>query len=295
VIQGVGHYLYRLLGDKAVCEHWGVFRSTELGRFRNSRVRYRRCPLCGLENNISSGEHCINRLLLVEYETPAIAGHGFGGPTSGNEDSNLAPACEGGHGAAGPGGHFMGRCLCSVDGCAGVCVGFKNPLMESVRGGFPMPLGPNYALIPEASVADHQLGAGWAVGQRVFVRHLPSQQTTDEGNATDDKSQSPVGLLWQKGIIGGWATVKAWKTCGGRHGWHGDRTLCSAPWQTAEEEASVLLLSKDGSTGLDLSFATHLILLERIPDPALETQVISRLHRMGATGPAIVQIVSVAM
>ena len=45
----------------------------------------------------------------------------------------------------------------------------------------------------------------------------------------------------------------------------------------------VLLLSRDGSHGLDLSFATHIILLEKIWDTALEDQVIARAFRMGAT------------
>jgi hypothetical protein len=36
-----------------------------------------------------------------------------------------------------------------------------------------------------------------------------------------------------------------------------------------EEDVSVLLLPPDGSTGLDLSFATHLFLLEKVKDPAL--------------------------
>ena len=52
-----------------------------------------------------------------------------------------------------------------------------------------------------------------------------------------------------------------------------------------DEDASILLLQEDGSTGLDLSFATHLFLLDTIRDPALESQIISRAHRMGAKGP----------
>lgn len=60
-----------------------------------------------------------------------------------------------------------------------------------------------------------------------------------------------------------------------------------------EEDASVLMLSPDGSAGLDLSFATHLFLLEAIGDPALENQVVSRAHRMGALGPVHVQQVVV--
>ncbi len=41
---------------------------------------------------------------------------------------------------------------------------------------------------------------------------------------------------------------------------------------------------KDGSHGLDLSFSTHLFLLEGVWNSSLESQIVSRAHRMGATG-----------
>ena len=52
----------------------------------------------------------------------------------------------------------------------------------------------------------------------------------------------------------------------------------------------MLLLQEDGSTGLDLSFATHIFLLDQLRDPALESQIISRAHRMGAKGPVDVTL-----
>ncbi|POM59942.1 F-box protein [Phytophthora palmivora] len=45
---------------------------------------------------------------------------------------------------------------------------------------------------------------------------------------------------------------------------------------------NVLLLSELGSHGLDLSFVTHVFLMEEIWDKSLEQQVVSRAHRMGA-------------
>ncbi|KAI9906440.1 hypothetical protein PsorP6_004618 [Peronosclerospora sorghi] len=45
---------------------------------------------------------------------------------------------------------------------------------------------------------------------------------------------------------------------------------------------NVLLLSEMGSHGLDLSFVTHVYLMEEVWDKSLEQQVISRAHRMGA-------------
>jgi hypothetical protein len=45
-----------------------------------------------------------------------------------------------------------------------------------------------------------------------------------------------------------------------------------------------LLLSKDGSEGLDLSFVTHIFFLEEIWDQALKDQAVARAWRMGAKG-----------
>jgi SNF2 family DNA or RNA helicase len=45
-----------------------------------------------------------------------------------------------------------------------------------------------------------------------------------------------------------------------------------------------ILLSNDGSHGLDLSFVTHIILMDEIWDKSLEDQVIARAYRMGAKG-----------
>ena len=44
----------------------------------------------------------------------------------------------------------------------------------------------------------------------------------------------------------------------------------------------MLVMDESGSVGLDLSFTTHMFLLEPIPDRSLETQVVARAHRMGA-------------
>ncbi|KAK1948543.1 putative SWI/SNF-related [Phytophthora citrophthora] len=51
----------------------------------------------------------------------------------------------------------------------------------------------------------------------------------------------------------------------------------------------VLLLSNLASHGLDLSFVTHIFLLEEIWDKSVEQQVISRAHRMGARHSVVVE------
>jgi len=43
-----------------------------------------------------------------------------------------------------------------------------------------------------------------------------------------------------------------------------------------------MLLGKDGSHGLDLSFVTHIFFLDEILDKSIESQVVARAYRMGA-------------
>lgn len=56
-----------------------------------------------------------------------------------------------------------------------------------------------------------------------------------------------------------------------------------------DPQCFVMLLSKQGSLGLDLSFVTHLFFLDTIFDKALESQVVARAYRMGASGPVYVE------
>jgi len=53
-----------------------------------------------------------------------------------------------------------------------------------------------------------------------------------------------------------------------------------------------MLLSRDGSEGLDLSFVTHIFFLEEIWDKSLQDQAVARAWRMGAKGSVEVEIVS---
>jgi SNF2 family DNA or RNA helicase len=58
---------------------------------------------------------------------------------------------------------------------------------------------------------------------------------------------------------------------------------------TSERCCFCLLLTKDGSEGLDLSFVTNIIFLEEVFDKSLEDQVVARAWRMGAKGSVIVE------
>jgi len=65
--------------------------------------------------------------------------------------------------------------------------------------------------------------------------------------------------------------------------------LRGVPTLTDELDTFLLMLCHDGSHGLDLSFVTHIFLVNRVADPAIYQQVVARAHRMGATGPVTVQ------
>eukprot|EP01035_Chromulina_nebulosa_P017760 gene17760-23360_t len=281
-LQGVGHFLYLdpRLGNSSVCEHDGTFKSAELSRFRHSKKKFRICPLCGHENLIINQSGCDNTLLLVEYFTEEeINAVTFSNTTDDVNISNPQP-CEGGHGIAGKGGHFTGYCLCSPNGCNHQCRGYINALGPThlLQNEYS---NPNIAIISESQVVGWTMGMQWQVNQ--IVRVIRSE----ENGST---------ILWRGGQYGGLARIKMWRTCGGRSkytGWHGMKAFDGLKWQAMDEDASILLLHKDGSHGLDLNFVTHIFLLEKIKDPALENQIISRAHRMGAKGPVNVVVLQV--
>lgn len=56
-----------------------------------------------------------------------------------------------------------------------------------------------------------------------------------------------------------------------------------------EKQCFCMLLGKDGSEGLDLSFVTNIIFLEQVYDRSVEEQVVARAWRMGAKGPVEVE------
>ncbi|KAL3914146.1 MAG: hypothetical protein SGILL_006216 [Bacillariaceae sp.] len=56
-----------------------------------------------------------------------------------------------------------------------------------------------------------------------------------------------------------------------------------------DEKCFCMLLGKDGSEGLDLSFVTNIIFLEQVWDKSLESQAVSRAWRMGAKGAVEVE------
>ncbi|RHY43346.1 hypothetical protein DYB30_007085 [Aphanomyces astaci] len=55
------------------------------------------------------------------------------------------------------------------------------------------------------------------------------------------------------------------------------------------DDVHVLFMTEIGAIGLDLSFVTHIFLMDEIWDKSVEKQVIARAHRMGATESVVVE------
>jgi len=90
--------------------------------------------------------------------------------------------------------------------------------------------------------------------------------------------------------------LNKWQVCGKFHGknrWYLGPTLEDVDLEKELQDVFILLLDAKLSHGLDLSFVTHLFLLEPIDDAALLEQVTSRAHRLGCTGPVTIETVNV--
>lgn len=84
-----------------------------------------------------------------------------------------------------------------------------------------------------------------------------------------------------------------WQFCSRFHNrWYLGPRPSDVPIQRKKEDCYVLALHAGLSHGLDLSFVTHLFLLEPVDDAAVLEQVTSRAHRLGATGPVVVDTVN---
>ena len=86
-----------------------------------------------------------------------------------------------------------------------------------------------------------------------------------------------------------------WQKCGNFHSsrWYKGPRFGDAPAAKRKEDTFLLCLDANLSAGLDLSFVTHIFLLEAINDAALLEQVTSRAHRLGATGPVTIDTIHV--
>ena len=119
--------------------------------------------------------------------------------------------------------------------------------------------------------------------------------------AEKDENEGRDGYLgplpkYEDGDDAVFVKLNKWQPCGRFHGrsrWYTGPSLESVEMQAEQQEVCILLLDASLSHGLDLSFVTHIFLLEPIDDAALLEQVTSRAHRLGCTGPVTIETVNV--
>ena len=217
-LNNLGHFLYLRFGDDAIAQFWGKYRSSELDKFRASRVRFWRCMACPPRLHEASHSkqgrevewpeaRCYGKHVTVELIGPPVAAG--------------AAAVGGGGGEAAAG---AARRLVTVN---------------------------------EEDVRSYVSGVRWTLGQMVEVRERPSAP-------------------WV------WGRITRWAKCGAKMGE-------ASSWSERKADCFVLLLTRDGSHGLDLSKVTHIFMLDQCWDPGVEQQVISRAFRMGATSSVHVE------
>jgi hypothetical protein len=126
------------------------------------------------------------------------------------------------------------------------------------------------ARVPAVQTPGHFVGKRYVLGSYVALGPTP-RRVSDLGGAASrgEAGRSRGGALTQVA------------NCGSKRRFAARRVAEAV-------DCRVLLLSKDGSHGLDLSFVTHIFLLDKIWDPALEKQVgvpTRCLRRLIATAP----------
>jgi hypothetical protein len=96
---------------------------------------------------------------------------------------------------------------------------------------------------------------------------------------------------YESGLDEVFVKLKKWQPCGRFHGksrWYTGPSVETVPLREEKEDVFILCLDASLAHGLDLSFVTHMFLLEPIDDAALLEQVTSRAHRLGSTGPVTI-------
>jgi len=256
-LEQVGSHLYESEGDECVAQHFGSLRSTELSRFRNGMTRYRRCPRCAHHNEEStSGDRCSRALLEVCYD--AGAPHGLG---EGDEFARTWP-------------------------------------VEQER----------------VMLRDVTSQTGWRPWRNQDFYRWAEMTPAEKRVLVRGSIEVAGSTLPKPGGGDSLCTLRGFARCGsyfgpprpnGRPAYHGCPpcwlqhatpytllpVLRGVRWERKALDTHLLLLCEDGTHGLDLSFVTHLFLVNEIHDPALMRQVVSRAHRMGATAPVRVSTI----
>lgn len=155
---------------------------------------------------------------------------------------------------------------------------------------------PSYVQKGAVGLDAGQWAPDWQVARTTKCRHLVSRLRALTADAAGDAAEAAPG----KAIVFSqfWMHVNLVARCLEDAGIgaaifteHMKPSRRVAALANFQEDPSivVLVMDKAGSVGLDLSFVSAVFLMEPLSDPALEQQVVSRAHRMGATRPIHVE------
>jgi hypothetical protein len=242
--------------------------SSELARFRHGVREYRTCPVCTRENDVRtkgrSGDFCQAMLMEVEVTSTTPPLRFLIEPERITRTYNVLLE------------RLQGEPLSSYS---------KHPKFWRVGDHLQVNVSDPHPFLPKRRSEEYWNSIGaekcrnlasqdYFRGQDWYFGSLP---TAENGNTILD-----VQLV-------------KWQKCGKYHNharWYKGPRLSAAPVEKVQEDVFLMALDAGLSHGLDLSFVTHIFLLEPIDDAALLEQVTSRAHRLGATGPVIVDTVN---
>jgi len=264
----VADLILRKLGPEYVAE---VYRdsmigdmSSELERFRHGNLMYRTCPVCKGENGMTFSR-CDNDLMeVVSTET----GERFLiEPERVLAPRNVPLARLGGEPMK---NYSVNRKFWRVGDLLAVDVRESHPILPKRE---PYVVWKEYGA-EKCKLLAHSReyeGRDW------FFGPLPNNFDTD--------NDRPMEME---------VVLKKWQKCGNFHNssWYNGPKLTEVPASRRKEDVFLLCLDADLAHGLDLSFVTHIFLLEPINDAALLEQVTSRAHRLGATGPVSIETIN---
>ncbi|KAJ1448895.1 SNF2 family N-terminal domain-containing protein [Pelagophyceae sp. CCMP2097] len=298
-LQSVAEVLYAELGAASIAE-FNVRRlgqapsSRELSRFQTDRMFTRACPLCGAVDD-ADAKGCARPLMEVEFlEEDAVRArrNAFDAemPHAGGFDAGAGDAFDA---SAAAGTARARRALVeperivrAVSRRQGIetdaadyaadfrlwVVGDEFDVSTAARGFAPRPSYRQW----------RKWGA--ANGERRAARQ--AYESADGYFGPVEEPAAAAQPAWRRVRLVKWAPCSKWHGPGWYRGPHFD----DAKAVVVAAAVPVLCLYRDASHGLDLSFLTHIFLLEPLRDSALLEQVVSRAHRVGATAP--VQVVT---
>lgn len=248
--------------------------SSELERFRHGNRMYRICPVCKGENGMTDSR-CNNDLMeVVAVET----GERFLiEPQRVLSPRNVPLARLGGEPMK---NYSVNRKFWRVGDVLAVDVRNSHPILPQ-RESSEVWEAYGSAKCRSLAHADEYLGSDWYFGPLPDPNDLVDPNIGNMGHETNIVEMEVV--------------LKKWQKCGVFHRssrWFNGPRFLDSPASRRKEDTFLLCLDADLAHGLDLSFVTHIFLLEPINDAALLEQVTSRAHRLGATGPVRIETIN---